>query len=286
MSGAARLRELLDRDELLTVPGCSDALGATLIEQAGFDAAYMTGFGTSATLIGQPDVGLLTGSEMVDNAHRIAGATTLPLIADADTGYGNPVNVMRTVTEFERAGVAAIQLEDQVSPKRCGHMSDKQVIPTGEMVAKLGAAIETRREMLIIARTDARAPEGLAAAIARAHAYVDAGADVLFVEALETVDELATVAAEQFGVPLVFNWVEGGRSPALQPEQIAEFGYRVLLFPISLLLAATTAMQATLASLRSGATPEIDSVDDPFTSFTNTIGLPRLLAAQRRFAQP
>jgi 2-methylisocitrate lyase-like PEP mutase family enzyme len=286
MSGAARLRELLDRDELLTVPGCSDALGATLIEQAGFDAAYMTGFGTSATLLGQPDVGLLTGSEMVDNAQRIAGATTLPLIADADTGYGNPVNVMRTVTEFERAGVAAIQLEDQVSPKRCGHMSDKQVIPTGEMLAKLGAAIETRREMLIIARTDARAPEGLAAAIARAHAYVDAGADVLFVEALETVGELATVAAEPFGVPLVFNWVEGGRSPALQPEQIAEIGYRVLLFPISLLLAATTAMQATLASLRSGAAPEIASVDDPFTSFTNTIGLPRVLAAQRRFAHP
>ena len=286
MSGATRLRELLDRDQLLTVPGCSDALGATLIEQAGFDVAYMTGFGTSATLIGRPDVGLLTGSEMVDNAHRIVGATTLPLIADADTGYGNPVNVMRTVTEFERAGVAAIHIEDQVSPKRCGHMSNKQVIPTGEMVAKLDAAIETRQEMLIIARTDARAPEGLASALARAHAYVDAGADLLFVEALETVDEVATVAAEQFGVPLVFNWVEGGRSPALQPEQIAEFGYRVLLFPISLLLAATTAMQATLAALRSGATPQTASVDDPFTSFTNTIGLPRLLATQRRFAQP
>jgi 2-methylisocitrate lyase-like PEP mutase family enzyme len=285
VSCAARLRELLDRDELLTVPGCADALGATLIEQAGFDAAYMTGFGTSAMLLGQPDVGLLTGSEMVDNARRIAGATTLPLIADADTGYGNPVNVIRTVTDFERAGVAAIQLEDQVSPKRCGHMADKQIIPTGEMVAKLGAAVETRRDMLIIARTDARAPEGLPAAIARAHAYVEAGADLLFVEALETVDEFATVGAEQFGVPLVFNWVEGGRSPALQPEQIAEIGYRVLLFPISLLLAATSAMQATLASLRSGTTPDVDPVDDPFTAFTNTIGLPRVLDIQHRFSQ-
>ncbi len=189
MSGAERLRELLDRSELVTVPGCSDALGAVLIEQAGFEAAYMTGFGSSATLLGKPDVGLLTGSEMVDNGRRIAAATTLPVIADADTGYGNPVNVMRTVREFERAGVAAIQIEDQVAPKRCGHMSDKQVIPTNEMVAKMRAAVEAREKMLLIARTDARAPEGFSAAIDRAHAYVEAGADALFVEALESVEE-------------------------------------------------------------------------------------------------
>jgi 2-methylisocitrate lyase-like PEP mutase family enzyme len=283
MAGAARLRELLSRGELLTVPGCSDALGATLIEQAGFDAAYMTGFGSSATLLGQPDVGLLTGSEMVDNARRIASATSLPVIADADTGYGNPVNVIRTVTDFERAGVAAIQLEDQVAPKRCGHMADKQVVPSGEMVAKLRAAVEARREMLIIARTDARAPEGLSAAIERAHAYVDAGADVLFVEALESVDEFAAVGAESFRVPLVFNWVEGGRSPALSADQIADLGYRLLLYPISLLLTATTAMQATLAQLRSGATADVGQDSDPFTAFTNTIGLPEVLALQHRY---
>ncbi len=285
MASAARLRELLNRNELLTVPGCSDALGATLIEQAGFDASYMTGFGSSATLLGEPDVGLLTGSEMVDNARRIVSATTLPVIADADTGYGNPINVIRTVTEFERAGVAAIQLEDQVAPKRCGHMTDKQVIPAGEMTAKLRAAVEARSEMLIIARTDARAPEGLQAAIRRAHAYVEAGADVLFVEALESVDEFATVGAESFGVPLVFNWVEGGRSPALSADQVAELGYRVLLFPISLLLAATAAMQATLAHFGAGSTPAVDPVDDPFTAFTNTIGLPRVLDIQHRFQE-
>jgi 2-methylisocitrate lyase-like PEP mutase family enzyme len=283
MSSAARLSELLNRGALLTVPGCSDALGSTLIEQAGFEAVYMTGFGSSATLLGQPDIGLLTGSEMIDNARRIAAATTLPVIADADTGYGNPVNVIRTVREFERAGVAAIQLEDQVAPKRCGHMADKQVVPPSEMIAKLGAAVEVRDEMLIIARTDARAPEGLAAAIDRAHAYAEAGADLLFVEALESVDEFAAVGAERFGVPLVFNWVEGGRSPALSAEQIAGLGYGMLLFPISLLLAATSAMQATLASLRSDGTPQIDPAGDPFTSFTDTIGLPAALETQRRF---
>jgi len=284
MSGAERLRELLNRGELLTVPGCSDALGATLIEQSGFEAVYMTGFGSSATLLGQPDVGLLTGSEMVDNARRIASATSLPVIADADTGYGNPVNVIRTVREFERAGVAAIQLEDQVSPKRCGHMSDKQVIPSDEMVAKLRAAVEARDEMLIIARTDARAPEGLSAAVDRAHAYVEAGADILFVEALESLDEFAAVGAEAFGVPLVCNWVEGGRSPALSAQHVAELGYQLLLFPISLLLAATNAMKSTLTTIRADGVPTVEPGDDPFTEFTTTIGLPAVLDAQHRFS--
>jgi 2-methylisocitrate lyase-like PEP mutase family enzyme len=284
MSSAALLRELLKRGELLAVPGCSDALGATLIEQAGFDAAYMTGFGSSATLLGQPDVGLLSAVEMADNARRIASATILPVIADADTGYGNPVNVLRTVRDFERAGVAAIQLEDQVTPKRCGHMSDKQVIAPSEMVAKLHAAVEARDEMLIVARTDARAPEGLTAAIDRAHAYVEAGADLLFIEALESIDEFATAGAEGFGVPLVFNWVEGGRSPAVSAQQVAELGYQVLLFPISLLLAATNAMKSTLATLRTDGTPPVEPGTDPFTDFTITIGLPAMLEAQHRFS--
>ena len=283
MSSAERLRDLLNSGDLLTVPGCSDALGATLIEQAGFDAAYMTGFGSSATLLGQPDVGLLTGSEMVDNARRVASATTLPVIADADTGYGNPINVIRTVRDFERAGVAAVQLEDQVSPKRCGHMSDKQVISANEMSAKIRAAVETRQEMLIIARTDARAPESLGAAIERAHSYVDAGADLLFVEALESIDEFAIVGSEAFGVPLVFNWVEGGRSPALDATQVAELGYQVLLFPISLLLSAAGAMRATLATMRSTGAPTVDSSGDPFTEFNDMIGLPGLLEMQHRF---
>lgn len=220
---------------------------------------------------------------MVDNARRIAAATTLPVIADADTGYGNPVNVIRTVGDYERAGVAAIQLEDQVAPKRCGHMADKQVVPQAEMVAKLRAAVEARHEMLIIARTDARAPEGLAAAIERGHAYVEAGADLLFVEALESVDEFEVVGAQGFGVPLVFNWVEGGRSPAVSAAVVAELGYSVLLLPISLLLAATDAMRATLTQIRSDGVPTVGTATDPFTGFTDLIGLPDVLDLQHRY---
>ena len=283
-SAASNLRELLADGGLLTVPGCSDALGARLIEHAGFDAAYMTGFGSSATLLGQPDVGLLTGAEMAANAGRIAAATMLPVIADGDTGYGNAINVARTVRAYEQAGAAAIQLEDQVMPKRCGHMADKTVISSGEMVGKVRAAVDARGEMLVIARTDARASEGLDAAIERAHAYTAAGADVLFVEALESVDEFARVGAEGFGVPLVYNWVEGGRSPALSADEVGELGYSILLLPISLLLAATQAMQRTLTEVRETGTTSAGAFgNDPFAAFNETIGLPAFLEAEAAY---
>ncbi len=269
----------------MTAPGCSDALGARLIEQAGFDVVYMTGFGSSATLLAQPDVGLLTGAEMTANAARIAAATDLPVIADADAGYGDACEVEHTVRAYEQAGVAAIQLEDQVMPKRCGHMADKSVVDTAEMVGKIRAAVGARSEMLVIARTDARAPEGLEAAIARARSYEAAGADVLFVEALETTAEFERVGAEGFGVPLVYNWVEGGRSPTLTAGEISALGYQVLLLPISLLLAATLAMQQTLVSIRRHGTTEPGAFgSDPFTDFTNMIGLPEFLAGQARDA--
>lgn len=284
MSAAGRLRSLLGTGRLLTVPGCSDALGARLIEQAGFQAAYMTGFGSSATLLAQPDVGLLTGAEMTANAARIVAATSVPVIADSDAGYGNPMNVMHTVRQYERAGVAAIQLEDQVSPKRCGHMAGKAVVATAEMVAKIRGAVDACDEMLVIARTDARAPEGIDSAIDRAHAYAAAGADVLFVEALESPAEFARVAAEEFGIPLVFNWVEGGRSPALTAAEIVELGYRVLLFPISLLLAATQAMQTTLRDImETGTTVPGAFGDEPFSRFNETIGLAEFEALQARY---
>lgn len=266
------------------MPGCSDALGARLIEQAGFEAAYMTGFGTSAALLAAPDLGLVTGAEMVDNARRIVTSTTLPVIADADTGYGNALNVAHTVRAYERAGVAAVQLEDQVMPKRCGHLADKQVVPIGEMVGKVRAAVDARSELLVVARTDARAPEGVDAAIERAHAYVAAGADVLFVEALQSVEEFERVGAEQFGVPLVYNWVEGGRSPSPTADEVAELGYTVLLLPISLLLAATQAMQATLAQIAERGTTSPGAFGhDPFRAFTDTIGLAAALDDARRF---
>ena len=283
-SPAHRLRALLAEGGLVTVPGCSDALGATLIEQAGFDAAYMTGFGSSAALLGQPDVGLLTGAEMTENAARIAAATRLPLIADGDTGYGNAINVARTVRDYERAGVAAIQLEDQVMPKRCGHMADKSVVPIGEMAGKVRAAVDARDDLVVIARTDACASEGLDAAIERAHAYVDAGADLLFVEALESADEFARVGAEDFGVPLIYNWVEGGRSPALAASEVEAMGYSILLLPISLLLAATRAMQDTLGRIREVGTTDSGAFgDDPFDRFTETIGLAEVLEAEARY---
>ena len=284
-SSSVRLRGLLEAGELLVVPGCSDALGALLVEQAGFEAVYMTGFGSSAALLGRPDVGLLSGAEMAENAGRIAAATSLPVIADADTGYGNAINVAHTVRAYERAGVAAIQLEDQVMPKRCGHMADKTVVSIDEMVGKVRAAVDAADEMLVIARTDARAPEGLDAAIERAHAYAEAGADLLFVEALESALEVEQVGAAGLGVPLVYNSVEGGRSPALAADRVAALGYQVLLLPTSLLFAATQAMQTTLRTIRDLGTTEPGAFGpDPFTGFTETIGLPAILAEQAKYA--
>ncbi len=283
----ARLRELLARPEPLVAPGAYDALSARLVELAGFDVVYMTGFGTTASLIGRPDVGLLTGTEMVDNARRIAAAVDLPVIADADTGYGNAINVVRTVQAYEGAGVAGIHLEDQVIPKKCGHMSGKAVIPAGEMVGKLHAAVAARRDpdFVLIARTDAAAVEGLDAAVARARAYAGAGADVLFVEAPTSEDDIARVAGELKGVaPLVFNWAEGGRTPPISLDTIAELGFSLVLYPIGTLLAATAGMRALLATLRADGTPAAAMSGLPtFDGFTDLIGLPEVQELEQRF---
>ena len=283
-----RLRELLERPEPLVAPGAYDALSARLVEQAGFDVVYMTGFGTTASLAGRPDVGLLTGTEMVDNARRIAAAVDVPVIADADTGYGNAINVVRTVQAYEQAGVAGIHLEDQVMPKKCGHMSGKAVIPADEMAGKIRAAVEARRDpdFLLIARTDAAAVEGLSAAIDRARAYADAGADVLFVEAPTSEDDIARVAGELRGVaPLVFNWAEGGRTPPIPLARIAELGFALVLFPIGTLLAATAGIRRLLASLRDDGVPAVDDLP-AFDDFTDLIGLPEIRELEARFGTP
>jgi carboxyvinyl-carboxyphosphonate phosphorylmutase len=283
-----RLRELLARPEPLAAPGAYDALSARLVEQAGFDVVYMTGFGTTASLAGRPDVGLLTGTEMVDNARRIAAAVDVPVIADADTGYGNAINVVRTVQAYEQAGVAGIHLEDQVMPKKCGHMSGKAVIPVDEMVGKIRAAVAARRDpdFLLIARTDAAAVEGLSAAIDRARAYADAGADVLFVEAPTSEDDIARVAGELRGVaPLVFNWAEGGRTPPIPLARIAELGFALVLFPIGTLLAATAGIRRLLASLRDDGVPAVDDLP-AFDDFTDLIGLPEIRELEARFGTP
>jgi carboxyvinyl-carboxyphosphonate phosphorylmutase len=288
VSPRARLRELLAAPEPVVAPGAYDALSARLIEQAGFGVVYMTGFGTTASLIGRPDVGLLSGTEMADNARRIAAAVDVPVIADADTGYGNAVNVVRTVREYEQAGVAGLHLEDQVHPKKCGHMSGKAVIETAEMVGKIEAAVAARRDpdLLLIARTDAAAVEGLDAAIARARRYRDAGADVLFVEAPTSEDDIARVAGELAGVaPLVFNWAEGGRTPPIPLARITELGFSLVLFPIGTLLAATAGIRALLETLRTDGTPAAAMPGLPtFAGFTDLIGLPEITDLETRFA--
>jgi 2-methylisocitrate lyase-like PEP mutase family enzyme len=290
-SGPAALRSLL-ADAVATrrplvLPGCHDALGARLIEQAGFDAAYMTGFGTAAGLLGRPDVGLLGLSEMVDNARRITAATDLPVVADADTGYGNQINVVRTVQEYERSGVAGIHLEDQVLPKKCGHMENKDVIDSADMVGKIRAAVAARQDpdFVLIARTDARAVHGVDEAIDRASACLEAGADALFVEALRSVDEIERVAEAFSGTPLLFNWVEGGKTPPLGYDRIGDLGFAMILVPIGTLLAATRAMQVFLEQLRSDGTPAEASADPMgFAEFTDMIGLPEIIGLERRFS--
>jgi carboxyvinyl-carboxyphosphonate phosphorylmutase len=285
--GAVRLRELLDSGETIVAPGAFDPLAARLVEEAGFPAVYMTGFGTSAALIGRPDVGLLTMTEMADNAARIAACVDIPVIADADTGYGNPLNVIRTVSAYEAAGVAGIHIEDQVAPKKCGHMDGKLVIPAPEMVAKIRAAVEARArpEFVLIARTDARAVEGLERAIERGRMYRQAGADVLFIEAVVTEQEAQEAARAFPDVPLLFNWAEGGKTPPISLDRLRELGYRIVIFPISTLLAATAAMRRVLQEIAEAGTPAAMLPELPtFGEFVDFIGLPEVREAEQRYA--
>ena len=283
--GPGRLRELLAGSEPVVAPGAYDALSARLVEQAGFDAVYMTGFGASASLLGQPDVGLLSFAEMVDQARRLADAVSVPLIADADDGYGNPINVTRTVRAYEAGGVAGLHLEDQLSPKRCGHLEGKQLIAASEMVEKVHAAVEARRsaDLVIIARTDARAVESLDAALERARRYRDAGADVLFVEAPESEAEVVAVAEAFPETPLLFNAVEGGRTPVLELARLRELGFRLVICPLTALLAATGAVQQALSRLRASGMPYDDGALS-FAGFTDLVGLPEIERLEAHFA--
>jgi carboxyvinyl-carboxyphosphonate phosphorylmutase len=280
-----RLRDLLTGAEPVLAPGAYDALSARLIEAAGFPAVYMTGFGTAASLLGRPDVGLLGMSEMVANARRIAAAVDVPVIADADTGYGNPINVIRTVHEYEQAGVAAMHIEDQLAPKKCGHMEGKQLVPAEDMVAKLRAAVAARRsDLVLIARTDARAVEGFGNALQRARLYRDAGADVIFFEAPQSEEEIERVAAELADVPLLFNWAEGGKTPPIGYQRLRALGFRIIIFPLSALLAATRGMREVLATIRADGTPAAALSGLPrFGEFTAFIGLPEIQELEQRF---
>ena len=283
----ASRRGLLTSQRPVLAPGCFDALSARLVEEAGFPAAYMTGYGCSNTYLGRPDVGLMTMTEMVDKARRIADVISIPLIADADTGYGNAINVIRTVQEYERAGVSAIQLEDQVLPKKCGHMDHKQLVSLQEALGKIKAGVDARRnsDFLIIARTDARAVEGLEAAIERGHRFHEAGADVIFIEAPQNEAEVVQVSKSLAGIPLLFNWAEGGKTPPLPYARLAELGFSIAIFPVSTMLSAMAAMRAALARIRRDGTP-INVVPEliGFKEFNDFMGLPEVNALEKRYA--
>jgi len=265
MDQAAALRRLLDGPVMLVAPGAYDALGAMLVEQTGFAACYMTGAGTSVSR-GYPDFGLLTMSEMVDNAARMAASIGIPLIADADTGYGNELNVTRTVREYESRGVAGLHIEDQVSPKRCGHLAGKEVIAADEFTSKIRAAAEARRgDLVLIARTDARQMLGFDAAIERANAALAAGADVAFVEAIESADEAAAVPTLVDG-PCLLNVVGGGRTPVMDLRVAQDMGYRLAILPTLLMNATVAAIDEALAGVRTTMTlaPDQPSPADIF----------------------
>ncbi|HLZ60688.1 MAG TPA: isocitrate lyase/PEP mutase family protein [Ktedonosporobacter sp.] len=287
MSVTTKLRQLIAGSELIIAPGAYDALSARLIAQADFPAAYMTGFGTAASTLGQPDVGLVTMSEMVNRAAALTSVMgDCPLIADADTGYGNPINIHRTVREYERAGVAAIHLEDQVWPKKCGHMEGKQVIPLEEMVQKIRAAVDAREnpDFVIIGRTDANGVHGLQEAIRRAKAYREAGADMLLIEAPRSREEMLTITDTFRGIPLVFNWVESGKTPLLSLEEIHGLGFKLVIFSVSLLFASTHTLLGVLEQMKRGNTSTAFSEQMvTFSQFTDHIGLPEIQSLERRY---
>jgi len=284
-----RLRALISRPGCVVAPGVADALAARLVALEGFDAVYMTGFGTSLTRLGMPDVGLLTANEMVDNAGRIADASGLPVVADADTGYGNPINVRRTVRDYEKAGVAGIHIEDQVWPKRCGHLAGKRVIPTAEMVAKIKSACDARTDpdFMIITRTDAIAIEGLEAALERGERYREAGADMLFIEAPVGRAEVDRVAQRFKGVPLLYNMAASGKTPDLPADELGRLGFKLAIFPNWIILAAIPAMQSLLRELKSkGSIADVRDKVATFKQFTEIAGLPEIQKLEERYGVP
>jgi 2-methylisocitrate lyase-like PEP mutase family enzyme len=289
LTPAARLRALLRDNRCIVAPGVADALAARLVALEGFEAIYMTGFGTSLTRLGMPDVGLLTATEMVDNASRIADASGLPLVADADTGYGNPINVRRTIRDYEKAGVAGVHIEDQTWPKRCGHLAGKRVIPTAEMVAKIKAACDARHDadFMIISRTDAIAVEGLETALERGERYREAGADMLFIEAPVGRAEVERVARHFTGVPLLYNMAASGKTPDLPADELGRLGFRLAIYPNWLILAAIPAMQHLLRELKSsGGIGDLRQKVATFKQFTDIAGLPEIQQLEERYGVP
>ncbi len=281
---AARLRALLDRPGLHVMPCCFDALSARLIERAGFALTFMSGFAVSAARLALPDVGLASFGEMRDQLRDIAAAVSIPVLADGDTGYGNAVNVKRTVREYARAGAAAVMIEDQVWPKRCGHTRGKQVVAFEEAVARVRAACDARDEgadILILARTDARATHGLEEALRRIRAFDEAGADILFLEGPRDIAEMEAFCRAT-ARPTLANMVEGGDTPLLPPAELEAIGYRIVAYPLTLLSAAVRAMEAALDALARGRTPWPLLL--PFSGLQRRLGFPDYDREAARYA--
>jgi methylisocitrate lyase len=278
-----RFRHLIEAEEILVLPGIFDALSARLAAEAGFQAVVGGGYAATASLIGAPDIGQLGLAEMADHYRRLSDAVDIPILADADTGFGDSVNVARTVRTYERAGVAALIIEDQVAPKRCGHMDGKRVISVAEMIAKIKAALDARvdGDMMIVARTDARAIEGLEAAVERAQLYRAVGADMIFVEAPLSTDEMAYICSD-IAAPCLANNVEGGKTPILSAERLQEIGYAAVAFPVSASYVAAKALRSFFAELQAaGDTSALADRMLHFAAFHEIVGLPELREQER-----
>lgn len=282
-SPADRLRALLARPGLLLMVGCFDAISAKLVERAGFPLTFMSGFSVSAARLGLPDTGLLSYGEMVEQARTICAAVSIPVLGDGDTGYGNAINVKRTVQGYAAAGMAAVMIEDQVWPKRCGHTPGKRVVSHREALTRIQAAVDARNEgadILILARTDARYADGLPEAIRRAQRFAEIGADILFVEAPTTEAEIQTIAAEVPG-PKMVNLIEQGETPVLPLPKLERYGYKIAVFPLTLLMASMYAMQEALGALKEGRVAErlLD-----FSEVRNLVGFPDYYQEEVRYA--
>lgn len=286
MKNSTKLRQLFQTGKMVVAPGAHDALTAKIIGKTGFDAVYMTGYGQAASHLGNPDVGLLTMSEMVARANAIVEASGVPVIADADTGFGNAINVRRTVREYEKAGVAVIQLEDQVMPKKCGHMLGRQVIPKEEMVGKIKAAADARMDsdFMIMARTDARTILGIDEAIERGIAYQEAGADIIFIESPESKEEMVMIN-KAIKVYTLANMVEGGRTPMLPNDELEALGYNLVIYPTASTYLTTKAMMTLMETLKKeGTTATMIPEMVTFSEFNDLIGLTEIRELEAKYS--
>jgi 2-methylisocitrate lyase-like PEP mutase family enzyme len=285
MTARKTFREFLRREKLLIAPGCFDGLSARLVEEAGFEAAYLSG-GAVARSMGLPDIGLVTMSEVIERAAQVVSAVKIPVIADADTGYGNAINLVRTVREYERIGAAAIHIEDQITPKRCGHLEGKEVIPLPEMEKKLAAALASRTDpdFCIIARTDTRGVHGFEDAINRGRAFTKLGVDAVFVEAPQSEAELEEIPRAIPDVPLLVNVFKGGKTPMLPAEQLQKMGYRIAIYPSETQRAGIFAMRQILGLLkREGTTEAMDQTLTPFKERDKIVGLDEWQALEKKY---